>query len=231
MGFEEFRGDYFTALSNAFSAAGNLPVFAAASCHLLTAGLATKIVSTVLDRVLNLGPVFRGTFEIPWSRAGKSLRKANLAVLFDQRSDGALYESHTLNDDGALVDKVTREEYDGLEPYMVISLDGRKNTGLEKFAPTAASAALLDQFYGDINDREQAFQPLVDALALYNDWMFRERALDLAKEIKETPEGPDRDALQQLYDAAIANIQNDILKPKKASRGSGILPAGVTERG
>jgi hypothetical protein len=213
MGFQEYKKDYLEALSGAFAAAGNLPVFTAASGHLLAAGTVTKIVSSVLDRILNLGPVFSGTFEIPWSRAGKRLRKANLAVVFDHRSGEGLTEDYRLNDAGELVHQTTGQPYDGLEPYMVISLDGRKNAAYEQFTPTAASAALLDQFFGENDDPEGAIQPLVEALTLYNDWMFRDQARALAKELKATPDGAEKEALQEKYAAVIANIQHDELKP------------------
>jgi hypothetical protein len=214
MGFHEYRKDYLEALSGAFAAAGNLPVFTAASGYLLAAGSATKVVSAFLDRILNFGPVFTGTFEIPWSRAGKRLRKANLAVVLDHRSSEALSKDYRLNEEGELVHKETSQTYTGLEPYMVISLDGRKNEAYEKFTPMAASAALLDQFFGENDDPARAIEPLVDALSLYNDWTFRERALAIAKELKSAPDGPEKVALQEKYDAAVANIQRDELKPK-----------------
>jgi len=37
---------------------------------------------------------------------------------------------------------------------MVISLDGRKNVAYEAFTPTAASAILLDRFFG-LNDGQE----------------------------------------------------------------------------
>ena len=55
----------------------------------------------------------------------------------------------------------------------------------DKFIPTAASAALLERFYG-LGDRQGSeVKSLLDAVELYNDWTFRREA-DALKEKRDT---------------------------------------------
>ena len=104
---------------------------------------------------------------------------------------------------------------------MVISLDGRENVDYEAFTPTAASAILLDRFLGLNDGQEKPLGPLLDALKLYNDLKFREKADELEKERKKLEEkdlktAEDEAKIQQLrqaHDASVTNILNELLRP------------------
>jgi hypothetical protein len=96
-------------------------------------------------------------------------------------------------------------------------MDGRENEAYDKFIPTAASAALLERFYG-LGDRQGSeVKSLLDAVELYNDWTFRREA-DALKEKRDTTLKPERGTeeykkLTREYEAAVKNIRNKLLRP------------------
>ena len=98
---------------------------------------------------------------------------------------------------------------------MVFSLDGRKNDDYEQFAATAASAALLERFYHIGEGQEQPLDILMDAVGLYNDWQFKEKAEALKAKLDAAETGSEeKKKLQEQYDAYVANIQTEELKPE-----------------
>jgi hypothetical protein len=57
---------------------------------------------------------------------------------------------------------------------------------------------------------------LVDALKLYSDMRFLDKAKNLASKIKTMPDGsPERVAMQAQYDAYVKNISTPELQPEK----------------
>jgi hypothetical protein len=67
-----------------------------------------------------------------------------------------------------LIDPKTNTLYAGPAPYLVISVDGRKQDSLKSFTATAASATILSKFF-DIKDGGQVpVADLVDALKALN---------------------------------------------------------------
>jgi hypothetical protein len=98
---------------------------------------------------------------------------------------------------------------------MVISLDGRKVRAYEDFTPTAASAILLQRFYGIGDNQEKPLDDLMEALKVYNDWRFRQRADRMAEELQGLRKGSSEyKQMKKEYDATVANILNKALKPK-----------------
>ncbi|MCL4180097.1 MAG: hypothetical protein KJ072_20410 [Verrucomicrobia bacterium] len=118
-----------------------------------------------------------------------------------------------------LVDDEKRA-YDGPHCYAVISLDGRANTDFEQFTPVAASAAQFDRFYNITDGSSQVLGQLVEGLKLYNDMTFRERAAKAKQRLQALEaQGVARtdpeyqEGLAQ-YHAYVANIDNQVLKPR-----------------
>jgi hypothetical protein len=146
-------------------------------------------------------------------RPGEVPPQADFRLVAPDDVTPALLQEYSVSADGRLVDK-NGKQYDGDMPYMVISLDGRENKTYEEFAPTAASAALLEQFYGVREGQQQPIQPLLDALKLYSDWTFRKRADGLAQELGKLDTKSEQYKQKKTeYQAAIANIRNELLKP------------------
>jgi hypothetical protein len=130
---------------------------------------------------------------------------------FDPESAGCEFKQDT----GELIYASSGAPYDGPHPYIVFSLDGRKNDAYDKFSATAASAALLERFYHIGEGQEQPLDILMDAVGLYNDWQFKEKAEALKAKIDTAePDSEEQAKLQEQYDAYVANIQNEDLKPR-----------------
>lgn len=212
--FDEFPNEAFTTVSGALSAAAGIPVFLSASSYLVAAGTITKVLGELGHRLFDRGPVFSATVPLDFLRPGARSVAADFRLVVEDDVDPAFLRRYRLNSDGVLEDNLGLP-YAGDIPYVVISLDGRQNDAYKEFTPTAASAALLDRFLALGERQAKPLGPLLDALKLYNDWTFRQKADELADELGKL--GHDTDEYSNTlatYDASVANIQNDLLKPK-----------------
>jgi hypothetical protein len=215
--FAKFPTETFDAVSQAFSSAAGIPVFAPASGYLAVAGLVTKLLGNIGKGLINGTPALKQTVEITFVNPGSLTAEAGFRLLIADDVRQQVLNDYKVNQHGMLV----REDdeniiYDGPEPYVVISVDGRANDDFKGFAPTAATAAILDKFYNINEGGSKTLDQLVDGLKLYSDMKFREKANEVAKKMsgmqdKESKEYKERSAL---YEAYLANIGNAILKPK-----------------
>lgn len=212
--FDEFPKKVFDTFSNIFTAAAGIPIFMSYSVYLLAAGAIAKLVGEAGEKLFDGQPAFTVTDSLNFERPGEKPPHADFRILVQDNVDISFLNNLKLAEGGELVDK-DGKRYDGPNPYITISLDGRENKQYENFAPTAASAALLDQFYNIKDGQEKPMQPLIDALKLYNDVKYRKEADELMKEMKGLDNNSDAYKKKKtLYDAAIANIIEDLLKPK-----------------
>lgn len=213
--FSNFPKETFSAVSQAFNAASGVPVFAPASGYLVAAGLVTKLLSSIVKSLSEGTPALKRTEEITFITPGSTETVAGFVLLIADGVPSSLLRNYKINSAGALA-QVSHEEnlYDGDYPYVVISLDGREYDEFKTFAPTAATAAELDKFYNISDGSSQPLGTLVEALKLYNDMKFREKATNVAERLK----GMDKKSaeyknLAAHYDAYISNIGIRELKP------------------
>jgi hypothetical protein len=213
-GFDEFDDTISRMIGQAFTQAAGIPVFASASVYLLAAGAVTKLATNVATRLLDKKPIFEATEPIQFLRAGTTAAKSGFALITqDDLESRTLDESH-VNDAGELVNDAG-EQYRGPIPFVAVSYDGREVDGYENFTPTAAAATTLDRFYSIRDNEERELSLLMDSLKLYNDLKFRRRADELLAEMGELEDGSEKYNRKKVeYDAAIANIMEDLLKPK-----------------
>lgn len=213
--FDNFPKETFDAVSQAFSLAAGVPVFAPASAYLVAAGIVTKLVGNVGKSLANGTPALRRTEEVTFVTPGSQTAIARFALLIADGIEDSVLQDYKINDKGVLarVDDETKP-YEGPEPYVVLSLDGRENDDLKNFAPTAASAAILDRFYNIQDSGAQPLGQLVEGLKLYSDMKFRDKALTTANKMKGLEQSSkEYKELQTLYNAYVNNIGNDGLKP------------------
>jgi hypothetical protein len=214
IGFDEFPEEVFGMVSDAFQEAAGVPVFLSHSVYLLAAGAITKIVGEIGHRLFDEGPIFRATVPLSFVRPGEIAPVADFKLVGEDDVSPSLLRDYKVNADGVLQHVESGEPFSGDTPYIVISLDGRENKDYENFAPTAASATLLERFFGLSDGQEKPLGPLLDALKLYNDWKFRQKADELQKDLAELdPSSSEYAQRSQEYEAAKANILNDLLKP------------------
>jgi hypothetical protein len=158
----------------------------------------------------------RRTEEITFVTPGSIAAEAGFRLLLSDNAPSTLLDHYTLGAEGALVKKSDGKTlYDGPETYAVISFDGRENDDYKGFTPAAASAALLDKFYNINDGSSRPIALLQQALSLYSDMIFRDKATAAATKLgkithKDSKEYRD---LQALVEAYIANISEDVLKP------------------
>jgi hypothetical protein len=213
--FSGFPRETFDAVSQAFSASSSIPVFAPASGYLVAAGIVTKLLGNIGKSLTDGTPALKRTEEITFVTPGSNLGMAGFVLLISDSVESKILQDYKINKNGALARVDNENElYDGELPYAVILLDGRENSDLKEFSPTAATAAQLDQFYNISDGGSQPLNSLVDALKLYNDMRFRDKALNASENLKKLDKSSvDYQKLLMQFNAYIANIGTKELQP------------------
>jgi hypothetical protein len=215
--FDGFPDEMFAAVGQAFSAAAGLPVFAPASGYLAAAGIVTKLLGNLGKALTNGTPALKRTEEITFVTPGSIAAEAGFRLLLSDNAPSTLLDHYALSAEGALVKKRDGKTlYDGPETYAVISLDGRENDDYKGFTPAAASAALLDKFYNINEGSSRPIALLQQALSLYSDMVFRDKATAAATKLGKLTDKDSKQYrdLQAQVEAYIANISAEVLKPK-----------------
>ena len=207
MAFDDVNEDFYDGISKVLMAAGSLPVFLPYSSYLLLAGSLVKIGASLANRLFDGGPEFQASedfkIDLPGAPAAAGYRLMTRSDL-----DRQTLQEFTI-DNGKLVSKRdTSKAYDGPTPYVVLALDGQSDTQLEGFSARAASAAVLQTFYGIREDGESSADNLIQALTLLNDFKYNTEAKDLANRLKAGNLSPtEKDRLEGRRAAVAKNIR------------------------
>ena len=219
MVFDTFPQQVFDQVGDIFGAAAGIPVFQVHSVFLLAAKTLTKLIGQAGEAIFDGKPVFNSSDPINIALPGSPPMPPGFALLSTENIDAIdpqFRQKNHVNELGQVVDQ-TGAEYKGDVPYVVVSLDGAVQEELSSFAPTAASAAMLSRFFGMKDGQQQPLDVVVDALKLYNDLTFRKQIDQIDKKLEGLPAtDPQRAALAEKRKALIANILEEILKPKAA---------------
>jgi hypothetical protein len=212
--FDEFPQETLERIGNAFTSAAAIPLFAAKSTHLIAAGMLTNLVGRIGEHLFDGKPPFTVTEELNFLRPGDEAPQQGFHLMtldgFDLAAEGCEFDQEK----GELVQNANGQPYAGRHPYVIFSLDGMINAEYEQFTATAASAALLERFYNVGEGQGQVLGDLMEAVGLYNDWQFRQKADKMKAKLDAAQEGSEeKTKLQAQYDAYVANIQNQHLKP------------------
>ncbi|UCH97193.1 MAG: hypothetical protein JSV88_10175 [Candidatus Aminicenantes bacterium] len=214
IGFDEFPEELFKIAENVLKQAAGIPIFAFASSYLLGVGTITKILGNLASKLFDKSPVFKTTVPLTFLRPGAPVPQADFRLITEDDVDTAFLNKFKISENGQLVD-AKGQPYNGDIPYIVISLDGHQIDEYANFSPTSASAALLEKFFKIKDGQKESLEPLMDSLKLYNDWKFRKKADAFALDLKKLP--PDSEEYKkkkEQYNAHVANILDDLLKPK-----------------
>ena len=212
MAFDNVNEDFFTGIGEVFKTAGGLPIFASAQPYLLAAGVLFNLGGALGNAIFDSRAEFQGTDSLNFDVAGEEVTPEGYAVLSRNELD-----HRTLNDfyveDGTLVHKKTQVPYSGEIPYVIFSLDGTEDKGLEKFTATAASAALMKQFYNVREGNSGSAEILTESLKYYNDFRYRNEALKIQEQLNEATTEDEKKRLQDKLEAVLKNIQTSWFKP------------------
>lgn len=217
MVFDRFPEETFERIGSALGTAAGIPVFAPAGAYLMAGSLVLNVISKIAERVLDGSPDFSETFAISTDRSGWINTPPGFVLLTTstQLASQAEREELTFRPRDGLVVKATDTAYAGPIPYIVLSLDGRNRPDYAEFAPTIASAAVLDRFL-HTGDRPKPTDILMESLKLYSDIHYAEKARSMARDLGRMPDhdSDDYKRTKTLFDAYIKNIGDERLRPK-----------------
>jgi hypothetical protein len=216
MVFDTFPKEAFETVSRTFQAAAGIPIFISYSAYLVAAGAIAKIVGALGELLFDGSPAFRPSVALDLQLPGKPPLQAGFAMITDGNVDSIdkdFRSKHHVDATGKVVDERSKE-YQGEIPYIVVSYDGTEYKEFSSFTPTAASAAILERFFGMKDRQAQSMSLLIDAIKLYNDVQFRKEIDRLDDQIAKLPDGEEKNRLKEKRDAYGKNILEEILKPK-----------------
>jgi hypothetical protein len=214
--FDTFPKEAFETVGRTFQAAAGIPIFISYSAYLVAAGAVAKIVGALGELLFDGSPAFRPSVALDLQLPGKPPLEAGFALITDGNVDSIdpdFRSKYHVSATGKVVDEKSKE-YQGEIPYIVVSYDGTEYKEFSSFTPTAASAAILERFFGIKDKQAQSMDTLMDAIKLYNDVRFRRDADRLDDQIAKLPDGEEKSRLKEKRDAYVKNIMEDILRPK-----------------
>ncbi len=218
---DSFDDKLFDSFSSLFAGAGGLPIFAPASAYLLAGSVVMKIFSKLGKALLESDAFLSATFNIQLASPGIEVTQPRHLVLYNASDEHQFegYEARPVKrpagqEQMRLVERSNGQEYQGPAPYIIASLDGAVRNDLKDFTPMHASAGLLEDFY-KAESGAKTVEVLGQALELYNDMRFRDKAERLSSQLSGLPEGSkERAEAEKLLKAYKDNIRNEILKLK-----------------
>lgn len=220
----------FEGISNVLKNLGVIPIFAGQTAGLLTASIATGLIGKILKLIFDGKPILKVNEALTFNIGGAKKPSAGFKLITTKEFKKNVLKEYDYSETGELVYMDNPEKkYDGDEPYMVISLDGRVYSEYEDFIPKAAGSVLLDKFY-NIQGKKEPLNILTEVAELYNDKLFTDKAdstLSLIddwnrrpKEYKNSEKGKkEKKKLKDIYNACVTNIQNEDIQKMVEKRG------------
>ena len=205
---DSFDSGLFDTVAKGFSATAGIPLMLPFSGYLLGASEVLKLAGGLGDALFDGRPAFSITETLNFGLPGRPLAVADHWLLtHNQDLDGYSYDPQK----GLIDDRGT--PYSGDDPYVVLTLDGKERPELNKFTPTAASAAVLQKFF-DMKDRTAAsVETIVEGMQLVSDLRLRKKAESLKVRAEAATEPAAKALLKAELDAVLKNIDNEVLRP------------------
>jgi hypothetical protein len=212
LAFDSFPDEIINSIGDAVTKAAGIPIFAAQSLYLIAGGSLLKLISKFGHMLFDGKDVFKFSNDITFARPGSIPVRSGWMLLTQETTEDYDLKNLQFGPDGQLI-KSDGRPYDGEFPYIVISLDGREVDAYKQFTPTAASAVLLDKFFGVQEGQTAAVDAAIEGLKLYSDYQFRQRAEKVQKDLgKIKLDDPKYAEKQKELEALKANIINDVFK-------------------
>jgi hypothetical protein len=216
---DSFPEQTFNNISGLLEKTAGIPLFFTKSMYLLAGSTIIKMAGELGKALFESQPFMKDNIPLYFDDPNMPIANARLALIHNENEAHLLQEfiPGFINTAGeirrALVHKVTKEEYKGKAPYILLSIDGRnKDHELSKFTPKLATAAILEKFYGS-NVETKSIEILETAMLLYNDLNYFNKAKKLEEDLKNiTPNSTEYKKAKELLAAYKANIQNEQFK-------------------
>ena len=207
---DTFNSDLVDKVGGLFQMAGGLPIFAPAASYLMAGSFLTRIFSSLGKAFLEKGPTLAETLSLNFGIGGLPSFRAGLYAVYNQNHADAFSGLKPRVIGGSHLRLVDAENkpYAGRAPYLLIGVNGKKETQLENLTQQVATAAMLEEFYPSESSSGVVINQLSEAFNLYNDLKFLRKAQALAKEIPDAT-GDELAELQKLYDAYRNNIKQE----------------------
>lgn len=211
LAIDDFPQEFVDKVGVAFQSLAGIPLLLPHAGYLMAAGEIIKLAGSLGNRIFDGKPEFEITESLLFDSPGAPAVNADFRLVTHSETLRLDYE---YDNQRGMINRKTQKAYDGDEPYLVISLDGRERPELADFTSTAASASILKQFFNLGEDVRTPIDTIVEGIKLMSDMRFRNKAMELTKALERLPEdSPDRARLQKQYDALVKNIVNDLFKP------------------
>lgn len=229
----KFDKQGYDTISGFLGKAGLTPLFAPHTSSLMLGASMVNIAGKLGKSLLNKkDPYLRDDIIIEFNTPDLVASYSELIVICNNRDKRTFRDAYTpvsvkekhSSREVYLKNKQTGEPYDGAAPYMIVSLDGRERKELNDFQPKLASAALMQEFYSEERATSEATVLLDDAMGLYNDFTFHNKANELKAKLKKmSTNSKNYDLELARFKAFQKNIQHKKFKvssagiPKKKS--------------
>lgn len=230
---DRFPGEFVHQVGRSLKALAGVPLMMPYAGILMAAGEVVRIGSNLGDALFDGRPSFSITEAINFERPGSAVATADFRIL---SHDPMLAGRHRYKDGIGLVDP-SGAPYQGDEPYVVISLDGKPRPHLESFGATVASSAVLERFFALQDGGTASIETLMESVKLASDMRLRGQAEAMKRQIDALPAGRERDRLAMQRESVLKNILSPELRPLPASAapqadaddGAGVDAAGASD--
>jgi len=215
---DRFNKEIFDQIGEGMNTAGALPIFATASQFLFAGGAISKLIGKIGESIFDGSPFFRESKKLTFDFAGMPQILSGQILLVNDEHEQHILTNYNVDQKGKLVPKNATIPADVNYPYITIYLDGTPHDEFKKFKPQTDSIDIVDRFFHiKTTNQQMQMASLIDAVSLYNDFSYREKAMNIKNQLDGMSNAsPEYKNLKVKYEAILKNIQNDLFKIKEA---------------
>lgn len=212
---DTFPDKLFNDVSTLLKRASGIPILLTSSAYLLAGSYLVKIATDLGKSLIESKAFLKDTLTFYFNTPEMPIPKPTTRIIsnqdiqnFNSYIPGYIKEGDD-SERPALIHKESGKEYQGNQPYILVSVDGRdRDQELKEFSVRYATAELLQQFYAT-DFQEKSTEILEQAMISYNDLNYFRKAKKIRKQMKGLEEGSKEYKEKKTYlDAYIKNIQN-----------------------
>lgn len=202
-------------LSNLFSAAQAVPIFAPATTALMIGNMITRGASTIINLLSSKKPFLEDTIKVDEKLTLGFALISSDTLYPNTKSELDGYEvvsqrNNTQNETRYFLAK-NGKEYAGDCPYIILSIDNKERTELTDFEPLITSSDILEQFY--TADKSGQFSTsITNVLSSINDIKYIKKIAKLKKDLAKTKDEDKKKELEEKIEGYKEKIQDKDLK-------------------